>query len=194
MSLTSEERYALQSSLRNLEQVFTSNLLGARPDGREHLVFHATFTHMLIDLNHLLRKADKLGHRVAFRDDVQPIRVLTKRGKERTVEDVTELVGHMRNAVCHPESPLRIIYPVTIHFEFNVVQGRAHLATFEDFEIKSDYYDDIAVFYGPFRLYIYRHAQRAYRMARSALKPLIDPEPDRLRREIRPRPCLRVIK
>jgi hypothetical protein len=45
----------------------------------------------------------------------------------------------------------------------------------DDLELKSDYTDDIAVFYGKNRLYLKRHIVRAFEEASTKLRPLIGP-------------------
>jgi len=52
-----------------------------------------------------------------------------------------------------------------------VVYGKHSLLKSGDLELKSDYEDDTAVFYGKNRIYLKRHVVRAYNEAQELLLP-----------------------
>ncbi len=54
-----------------------------------------------------------------------------------------------------------------------VATGKCNLAKIGDLELKSEYEDDIAVFYGKNRLYFNRHIVRAFKEAKVQLQPLL---------------------
>jgi hypothetical protein len=52
-----------------------------------------------------------------------------------------------------------------------VAYGKCNLAKIHDLELKSEYEDDTAVFFGTNRLYFKRHIVRAFNEAQSLLAP-----------------------
>lgn len=113
------------------------------------LVCQACFVSLLINLNDLLMKARKDGRPVTFRDHLDAL---------EKVDDVTDLVQKLRNAVCHINSPLRNIGPSP--FSFFRFEGRCHVNA-NGVRIGCDFDDDIAIYYGQFRIYLRRHIARS---------------------------------
>jgi hypothetical protein len=54
-----------------------------------------------------------------------------------------------------------------------VAYGKCNLMKIDDLELKSEYQDDIAVFYGKNRLYFKRHIVRAFEEAQIKLAPIM---------------------
>jgi len=110
----------------------------------------SVFVLLTITLNDLLQKLDKLGHRVDFTEDVPQ-------------NDITDLVNKIRNAICHLDSGENIVDKERqTKFVFNVLVGRvAAVAIGNNTTVGSDYDDDIAFCYGPYKIYLNRHIIRA---------------------------------
>lgn len=128
-------------------QLFESTIFDSRHVADP--LFEPAVTQLLIWLHDLLQRADDLDARVSFRDDIADAH-----------GDVTDLISKMRNAACHIRSKNGALdFGV---FRFAVICGEHRTALVIDGQATgSEYPDDIAVFYGPYRMYLKRHAARA---------------------------------
>lgn len=146
---------AIQGALRKCASIFDSGIFS--PENFGHALFEPAVITLLINLNDLLQKAKDDDARVSFSDDVTVADKLS---------DVTDLVSKCRNAACHIGSPLHFIE--TNKFTFNVIGGKSPNAMrIGDVYYGCDYEDDIAIYYGAFRLYLRRHALRAFNEIRA---------------------------
>lgn len=130
-----------------------------------HLLRPSALIELMICLRDLLYKAEKYAGRVAFTDDIET---------NNYVKDITGVVTAIRDACCHIDS-------FKAHLDGNFNRGR--FLTFygkgvfmkgNDFELKSDYDDDIAIFFGANRLYMKRGIVRAFEEAVAKLSPFIE--------------------
>lgn len=124
----------------------------------------AAFTELMICLRDLLHKAEKYAKRISFTTDV----IVNK-----YVQDVTDLVTAVRDACCHIDSFKRLFDDRGSRGAFLVIYGKGCLAKIDELELKSNYDDDTAFFYGSNRIYMNRHIVRAFKEARSLLEPLL---------------------
>lgn len=117
----------------------------------EHFtVFHEpVFISIILKLNHILQKYSQTGNRINFNDDIYS-------------GDITDVVKKLRDAICHLESGENMVNE-TLKFVFNRVAGKCTGFKIGDFVAKSDYEDDIAFFYGEYRIYLIRHIERVIR-------------------------------
>lgn len=122
----------------------------------------------MICLRDLLHKAEKYGQRVSFTDDIMP---------NEYVKDVTGAITAVRDACCHIDSFKRLFDDRGNRGSYMVAYGKCNLAKIDDLELKSEYEDDIAVFYGKNRLYFNRHIVRAFNEARQQLAPFLSKRP-----------------
>lgn len=144
-----------------------STLLSCRifePENSGHPLQQSAFIELMICLRDLLHKAEKYGSRVSFTDDI-----LTN----SYVTDVSDAVRAIRDACCHIDSFKRDFDANGNRGSYLVAYGKCNLAKINDLELKSDYEDDIAVFYGTNRLYFNRHIVRAFTDVQAVLAPLI---------------------
>jgi hypothetical protein len=111
----------------------------------------ACFVLLMINLNDLLMKAKKDGRSVSFCDHIE---------SSEKVIDITDLVSKMRNAVCHVNSPLRNVGPAP--FSFNRFIGEGY-ADNDGITLGCEFPDDVAIYYGQYRIYLQRHIGRAIR-------------------------------
>ncbi|VVE52234.1 hypothetical protein PMO31116_04733 [Pandoraea morbifera] len=152
------ERNAVDASIQECEKLFATGIFSG--DGVDSPFFKSATIHLLIVLNDLLQKADKVGRRVSFVDDVAPA---------DEINDVTTLINSCRNAACHIPSKEKAFQGNT--FDFNVFVGKSPNAVGANGAVfGSDYEDDIAVQFGSRRLYLGRHLLRALNEVTAALR------------------------
>ena len=134
------------------------------PQNLTNILQKSAFIDLMICLRDLLQKTEKYAKRISFTDDV-----ITN----EYVKDVTDSITAVRNACCHIESNIRLLDNHENRGSFNVVYGKGNIIKIDDLELKSDYEDDIAFFYGKNRLYMNRHIIRAFKEAKTLLQPML---------------------
>ncbi|WP_413625584.1 hypothetical protein [Luteibacter sp. Lutesp34] len=112
-------------------------------------LFEASITLFLIRLHHLLMRADRGGRRLRFADDM-PI------GFDG---DITDLISAARNAACHSETGRHTRADGT-RFQFITIDGKGRIDV-GGIVAENMYKDDIAIFFGDLRIYVWRHLLRA---------------------------------
>ncbi|WP_186200854.1 hypothetical protein [Burkholderia gladioli] len=112
--------------------------------------FEPSFVFVIINLNELLQRASSEKRRVSFTDFVDMV---------DGVDDVTTLINHIRQAVCHIHSPQNNLGKA--YFRFNSVAGKRKFGRVDDVLIECEFEDDVAFFYGKKRVYLRRHIVRA---------------------------------
>ncbi len=107
------------------------------------------FVSIIIKLNDLLQKFNKLDNRISFNDDI-------------ISGDITDLVNRVRNAACHIDSLENLLDKESqSKFVFSMIIGRGNAISINGKNMAfSDYEDEIAFFYGENRLYFKRHLIR----------------------------------
>jgi hypothetical protein len=119
------------------------------------------FIYLMIYLKDLLVALDKADRRVNFTDDLPHV-------PKDPVKDITELIRRVRNACCHSESPEQ-----DTDFgaaRFTIVRGsRAGVKIGNEEHLVGDYDDDIAIWFGRYRLYHKRQLVRVIEEAQSHL-------------------------
>ncbi len=128
-----------------------------------HPLQESAFIDLMICMRDLLAKCEKFSTRVDFADDVIP---------NAYSKDVTGAITAVRDACCHIDSYKKNFDENGNRGSFNVCYGQANFMKIGDLELTSDYPDDVAVFYGPNRIYLKRHIQRALSEAKAKLQPL----------------------
>jgi hypothetical protein len=116
-------------------------------------------------------KTEQYARKINFEDDVM---------KNEHMNDVSDAIKEVRDACCHIDSFKRNFDENKNRGSFMVAYGKCILMKIGDLELKNDYEDDIAVFYGKNRLYFKRHIVRAFNEARELIEPLIENEKRRL--------------
>ena len=107
---------------------------------------------------------EKYGEKISFKEDVL---------QNQYVTNVSDAIRAVRNACCHIDSFKRNFDKNKNRGSCLVIYGKGNLMKLDDLELKSDYKDDIAVFYGKNRLYFNRHIVRAFKEAKQQLQPLM---------------------
>jgi hypothetical protein len=160
-----DQRSLTTSDLDRLGELFGCGIFERENAG--HTLFRSAVVEMIICLHESLQTAAKENVRINFVDDVL-IRP--------DVADVTDAVRMIRDACCHTASGRsHVNSPLTRALFFVILRGGlGHAsANISGFAYVNDYADDIAIFFGKNRLYLTRHALRAYLEARTALEPLL---------------------
>jgi hypothetical protein len=157
------DRQDAEIVIRRIQALLGSGIFDATNSG--HVLQESAFVELMICLRDLLHKCEKYARRIAFTDDV-----LTN----AYVKDVTDAVTAVRDACCHIDSFKKLFDDYGNRGSYMVAYGKVNLAKIDDLELKSDYADDTAVFYGKNRLYFKRHIVRAFEEACTLLVPLID--------------------
>ena len=133
----------------------------------------AAFTQVLIALRDLLAKCHNFGTRVDFTDDVI---------QTDAVRDVTDVVTHVRNALCHVDSDNNTL-PLgdedEVFFNYRLYRHWAAELRATGLRLGSDYDDDIAYCFGEQRIYWERHVMRAFNDAKSRLNQVMERDPAR---------------
>ena len=105
----------IRRSIKRIKQLISSNIFA--PTNAQNILVESAFIELCILLNDLLAKTAKYSNRVVFTDDVTII--------PKQVEDVTDLVSKVRNAVCHISSPLHLVVaPNMLGASFNILYGK----------------------------------------------------------------------
>jgi hypothetical protein len=152
----------VDTSISRIDKILDSGIFSA--EGAGHPLYFSALTEMLICLNDLLGKSQAAGFPIDFEDHV------SKRG---AVTGVRTLVLFVRNAVCHISSPNHNHEEINARLSFNSCIGKGCLAEIDGLRLECEFDDDIAFFFGAQRLYLKRHAIRAFESARASLTPLL---------------------
>uniref|UniRef100_UPI003F80F844 hypothetical protein n=1 Tax=Xanthomonas sp. 0924 TaxID=2835534 RepID=UPI003F80F844 len=151
-----ERSSIVASAYTAIDNVLQSGVL----DTPRHPLFEAAFTSLVIHLKDLLMMANADGNRIAFTDDVDFVF-----GKPC---DVTTLVVDIRNAMCHVDSPKHNLSFGRLRLM--VITGLSPNAMVDDvISYGCNYQDDIAIQYGPVRVYLNRHVMRALTEVRKVI-------------------------
>ena len=152
-----------KDDIDRINELLSSGIFG--PNYRRHPLQRSAFIELMICLRDLMHKTEKYSKRIAFTDDV-----LTN----EYVKDVTDAIRAVRDACCHIDSYKRLFDDCGNRGSL-VAYGKCTLGTINDIELKSDYEDDIAFFFGKHRLYFKRHIVRAFNEAQELLAPHLRP-------------------
>jgi hypothetical protein len=160
------DRQDCEFNIRRIEELLSCGIFEPRNSG--NTLQSAAFIELVICLRDLLHKTEKYAKRISFADDVMT---------NDYVHDITDAVTAVRDACCHIDSFKRHFDDRGNRGSFVVVYGKGNLAKIGDLELRSDYADDIAFFYGKNRLYINRHIVRAFKEAQALLAPILAKRP-----------------
>jgi hypothetical protein len=146
------ERAEMRRKLMIKSSISTCRNLLNRVDKLDRDLLEAAYVLLLIHLNDLVGVAAKDGKRIVFIEDVADV---------EGVEDVTDMITKCRNAAVHIKSPLsNVSGSGTLKF-IRVIGKIPNAFVIDGKAIGSDYADDVAIFYGEYRLYVGRNIIRA---------------------------------
>lgn len=124
----------------------------------------SAFIEVLICLRDLMYKTEKYSERIRFDDDIV---------KTKEIQDISDVIKYVRDAVCHLDSDKHYSEQGDIKASYNIMYGKGRLLKSEDFEQVSDHDDDVCFFFGSQKIYLKRHILRAFNEAKAKLLPLI---------------------
>lgn len=150
------------SNISRIETLLRSGIF--EPANSQHPLQQSAFIDMMICLRDLMAKVEKYGEKISFQEDVM---------QNNYVADVSDAIRAIRDACCHIDSFKRNFDENRNRGSYLVAYGKTNLMKLGDLELKSEYEDDIAVFYGVNRLYFKRHIIRSFEEAKQQLQPLM---------------------
>ena len=156
------DRQDAERTIRRISQLLSSGIFDQSSAGA--VLQESAFIELMICMRDLLYKCEKYAARISFTDDVLP---------NAYVKDVTHAITALRDACCHIDSFKNLFDDHGNRGSFMVAYGKVNLMKINDLELKSEYDDDTAVFYGKNRLYFKRHIVRAFNEACAQLGPVI---------------------
>lgn len=151
-----------ETNISRIEELLRSGIF--EPANSGHVLQQSAFIELMICLRDLVAKVEKYGERISFQEDIL---------KNEYVDDVSDAIRSVRDACCHIDSYKRHFDENKNRGSFMVAYGKCNVGKINDLELKSEYSDDMAVFYGKNRLYFRRHIIRAYEEAKSQLLPYL---------------------
>jgi hypothetical protein len=156
-------------NIRRITELLSCKIF--EPENQGNLLQSSAFIELMICLRDLMYKTEKYATKIDFEDDIM---------KNDYVGDVSDAIRAVRDTCCHIDSFKRNIDENKNRGTLMVAYGKCNLMKIADLELKNDYEDDIAVFYGKNRLYFNRHIIRAFNEARELIELLIEDEKKRL--------------
>lgn len=156
------EKSDIKGSFDRIDELLGCGIFDPSPV-RNPLV-RSALTELLILVRDLMAKAKKYAEPIDFTDDINI---------KDNVQNVSEAITFVRNAVCHVDSENHNHDECNARLSFNVAYGKHTLASLGGVELNSDYEDDVCFFFGHQKLYLKRHLERAYREAKNKLLPLV---------------------
>lgn len=149
-----------------IEEILGSDIFESS-NATHHLVKSA-FIEVVVCLRDLLSKIDQYGNRIGFTDDVSVT---------SEIQDVTDLVIFMRDAVCHSHIRNHWVIPNMAKASFIAMYGKKTFtpfpfAPYQNIVISSDYTDDVCFCFGLQKIYLKRHVRRVADLAKQQLLPL----------------------
>jgi hypothetical protein len=157
-----QHRQDCESNIRRIEELFGSGIFNS--NNVRHPLQRSAFIDLMICMRDLMHKTEKYAKRIAFTDDI-----LTS----NYVADVTDAITAVRDACCHIDSFKKLFDDRGNRGTYMVAYGKCNLAKIDDLELRSEYEDDCAVFYGKNRLYLKRHLLRALSESKALLAPML---------------------
>jgi len=158
-----QHRQDCERDIRRIEQLFGCGILNRENAG--HILQVSAFIDLMICMRDLIYKTEKYVRRIDFTDDVLINEYVT---------DVTGAITAVRDACCHIDSFKKLFDDNGNRGEFMVAYGKTKLALIGDFDMKGEYEDDTAIFYGRNRVYLRRHVLRAFNESKELLQPLLE--------------------
>jgi hypothetical protein len=162
----------IYATIARIDTVLATNVLS-----QPHPLRQSAFIEIVIRLDELTGKANSIGRRISFTDDVRLF---------PGVKDITDAIREYRNAVCHVYANAHFITPKGHpkqrgerlkkgegygQVSFCVINGKGTLIKTPLYAIESEYEDDVCFIFGAHRLYLRRHIFRVFREAMAILAP-----------------------
>lgn len=169
---------SISHAISRIDVILQSNILATN-----HFLQQSAFIEVLVRLHELTFKANEIGKRIAFTDDVRLF---------PGVKDITDAIREYRNAACHIYHDAHFISPGGHprrrgeklksgegykKISFTTLCGKVTLIHTSRYDIGSDYDDDVCFIFGAHKMYLKRHIVRAFQEARAVLEAHYQPRP-----------------
>lgn len=154
------ERYL--SELKRLKSILSTNVLVDRNQSMSPFKM-SVFIETMIRLQNLVYYlANYSDGWQDFTDDVEEI---------GDVKNIKDLVKVVRDAAVHDVTSESVKAGDTgnVSSKFNSVHGKLRINLTSDYKVECDYNDDVAIYYGKYRIYLKRHVYRIVDEAEKAL-------------------------
>lgn len=159
----------IRMDIDGIQRILQSGVFLPNAEGGLALLRQSAFMSMMTKLRRLIYECNDRGKRIDFEDDVLKTVYKNHTGEMKNVNDVSDLIIFIRNAAVHLESQNNYLDEGSF-FAFNVVVGLSPDAyNVNGVVMGCDYADDMAVWHGQQRLYLKRHALRAFEEAKKVL-------------------------
>ena len=162
MSIDFFTKGEIEESIRRIEELLSSEIF--LPKNCRSPFVQSAFIETLVCLRDLMYKTEKYAERIDFDNDI------VKTGE---IQDVTDTIKYVRDALCHLDSDNHYIEQGNIRASYNIAYGKVRLLKIGNFVQTSEYDDDICFFFGAQKIYLKRHIGRAFKEAKSKLLPLL---------------------
>jgi len=157
-----QDQQDCEGSIRRINQLFECGIFDAK--NSSHVLYNSAYIELMICLRDLMHKTEQYAARVDFTDDILV---------NKYVKDVHDAVTTHRDACCHINSFKHRFDDQGNRGAFNICYGKGNLMKINDVELRSDYEDDVAIFFGTNHLYMQRHIIRAFDEFCERLVPIL---------------------
>ena len=152
----------IESSFNRIDAILETNIFHA--ENKKNPLLKSAFIELLVCLRDLMYKTEKYSSRISFDEDIV---------KNDKVNDITDVIKYVRDALCHLDSDIHYLEEGDIKAIFNIIYGKGSILSVFDYVQESDYLDDICFFFGSQKIYLKRHILPAVEEAKSKLLPLL---------------------
>jgi hypothetical protein len=133
-------------------------------ENKKNPLLKSAFIELLICLRVLMYETEKYSSRISFDEDIV---------KSDKINDVTDVIKYVRDALCHLDSENHYPEKGDIKAIFNIIYGKGSILTLFGYVQESDYPDDTCFFYGSQKIYLKRHVLPIVEVVKSKLLPLL---------------------
>lgn len=162
MEIDSFSKSEIESSFNRIDAILGTNIFDKK--SKKNPLLKSAFIELLICLHDLMSKTEKYASRISFDEDIV---------KSDQVNDITDVIEYMRDALCHLDSDNHYLEKGGNKAIFNIIYGEGSIFTLFGYVQESYHPDDTCFFYGSQKIYLNRHILPAVEEARSKLLPLI---------------------
>jgi hypothetical protein len=152
----------IENSFNRIHAILGTNIFDS--ENRMNPLLKSAFIECLICLHDLMYKTEKYSSRIGFDEDIV---------KSDQVNDITDAIKYMRDALCHLDSDNHYLEEGGNKAIFNVIHGQGSIYTLFGYVQESYHQDDTCFFYGSQKIYLKKHILPAVEEARSKLLPLL---------------------
>ena len=152
----------IENSFNRIDAILGTEIFDK--ENRKNTLLKSAFIELLICLHDLVYKTEKYSSRISFDEDIV---------KNDQVNDITDVIKYMRDALCHLDSDNHYLEKGDNKAIFNIIYGEGSIFTLFGYVQESYHSDDTCFFYGSQKIYLNRHILPTVEEARSKLLPLL---------------------